>query len=168
MVKAVSVIRAVLDKFPDLQNKFNSIFSEKFMDRVLGAVTVMLPTAVKFGESKEDAVNTIHEEIMMESEISEEKEMECNSYIKPNYYTGCKQKNKDTGKVYSHNRIIFGAPGTGKSYKLNKEKEDLIDNGGECERVTFHPDYSYSHFVGAYKPVPTKNGISYEYVQGHS
>lgn len=166
MVKAVSVIRAVLDKFPDLQNKFNSIFSEKFMDRVLGAVTVMLPTAVKFGESKEDAVNTIHEEIMMENEISEEKEMECNSYIEPNYYTGCKQKNKDTGKVYSHNRIIFGAPGTGKSYKLNKEKEDLIDNGGECERVTFHPDYSYSHFVGAYKPVPTKNGISYEYVPG--
>ena len=27
---------------------------------------------------------------------------------------------------YDYNRIIFGAPGTGKSYTLNKDKEDLI------------------------------------------
>ena len=46
------------------------------------------------------------------------------------------------------NRIIFGAPGTGKSYKLNEEN-DIRNN---FERVTFHPNYSYSQFVGTYKP----------------
>lgn len=166
MVKSVAVIRAVLDEFPKLLEEFKKIFSEEFMSRVLGAVTVMMPTAVKFGESKEDAVNTIHEEMDMEEESSEEAEMEHRPYIEPEYYTGCSRKNKDTGKVFAHNRIVFGAPGTGKSFKLNREQKDLISEGGEYERVTFHPDYSYAHFVGTYKPVPTKNGISYEYVPG--
>lgn len=32
----------------------------------------------------------------------------------------------NTDLKYDYNRIIFGAPGTGKSYTLNKDKEDLI------------------------------------------
>lgn len=66
---------------------------------------------------------------------------------------------------FPRNRIIFGAPGTGKSYTFNKESignnvntdEDfLLKNGGEYERVTFHPDYSYAQFVGTYKPTTSK------------
>lgn len=64
------------------------------------------------------------------------------------------------------NRIIFGAPGTGKSYTINKEKDQLLSNGGSYERVTFHPDYSYANFVGTYKPVPKGESITYEYVPG--
>ncbi len=84
-------------------------------------------------------------------------------------------KNFNTGYVsqYSRNRIIFGAPGTGKSYRLNNDREALLTGGNEenYERVTFHPDYSYANFVGTYKPVPCKNedgsdGITYEYVPG--
>lgn len=51
-----------------------------------------------------------------------------------------------------HQRIFFGAPGTGKSFKLNEEaKEFFYDN---YERVTFHPNYMYGNFVGAFKPFP--------------
>ncbi len=53
---------------------------------------------------------------------------------------------------FPHNRIIFGAPGTGKSYSLDSDKDELLSSGGEFERVTFHEDYSYAHFVGTYKP----------------
>lgn len=68
---------------------------------------------------------------------------------------------------FDHNRILFGAPGTGKSYKLNEDKKDLLKDGGGFERVTFHPDYSYAHFVGTYKPISNECGeISYEYVPG--
>ncbi|WP_182007311.1 AAA family ATPase [Priestia aryabhattai] len=49
------------------------------------------------------------------------------------------------------NRIIFGAPGTGKSFTLNNDKKFF---GSKFERVTFHPNYSYSQFVGTYKPRP--------------
>ena len=58
---------------------------------------------------------------------------------------------------FERNRIIFGAPGTGKSFKLNCEKDALLADGGEYERVTFHPDYSYANFVGTYKPIPCKD-----------
>lgn len=66
-----------------------------------------------------------------------------------------------------YNRIIFGAPGTGKSYMLNIQKDILLTTGNEFERVTFHPDYSYANFVGTYKPVSDGTGeITYEYVPG--
>lgn len=81
------------------------------------------------------------------------------------YLTNCGVKNS-----YNYNRIFFGAPGTGKSFKLDKKRKELLENGGDYERVTFHPDYSYSQFVGSYKPVPiVKDGeekITYEYVPG--
>lgn len=72
---------------------------------------------------------------------------------------------------FPRNRILFDAPGTGKSFTLNHEKDDLLTDGGEYERVTFHPDYSYANFVGTYKPVPCKDSdgkdaITYSYVPG--
>lgn len=71
----------------------------------------------------------------------------------------------------SRNRIFFGAPGTGKSFTLNREKDVLLADGGEYERVTFHPDYTYANFVGTYKPIPCKDSegkdaITYSYVPG--
>lgn len=77
----------------------------------------------------------------------------------------------ESEKRFSRNRILFGAPGTGKSFTLNNEKDELLADGGEFERVTFHPDYSYANFVGTYKPVPCKDSdgkdaITYEYVPG--
>lgn len=65
------------------------------------------------------------------------------------------------------NLIYFGAPGTGKSYNLNLDKDDLLKNNeNNYERVTFHPDYSYANFVGTYKPVPDGKDITYRYVPG--
>lgn len=61
-------------------------------------------------------------------------------------------------KSIPRNRIIFGAPGTGKSFQLNRDKDSLLENGGEFERVTFHANYSYANFVGTYKPVMVKPG----------
>lgn len=51
-----------------------------------------------------------------------------------------------------YNRIVFGAPGTGKSHRLNEEaKKSFAD--ANSERVTFYATYSYAQFVGTYKPV---------------
>ena len=72
---------------------------------------------------------------------------------------------------FSRNRIVFGAPGTGKSYTVDKERKELLGDEENYERVTFHPDYSYANFVGTYKPVPAKDihgndTITYAYVPG--
>ena len=68
--------------------------------------------------------------------------------------------NQIMSKAKPHNRILFGAPGTGKSFKLKQNVEAFYgeDNTLEeacTERVTFHPEYSYFDFVGSYKPVMT-------------
>ena len=71
-------------------------------------------------------------------------------------------------KQYERNRILFGAPGTGKSFELKKDSKEIMDGTtGYYERITFHPDYSYSQFVGTYKPVMGDNDdIRYDFVPG--
>lgn len=83
-------------------------------------------------------------------------------YIEPVY-------NTDLSVKYERNRIVFGAPGTGKSFRLKNDCEELMEKtSGTYERVTFHPDYSYSQFVGTYKPVmgEDNNSIRYDFVAG--
>ncbi|MDA0843065.1 MAG: AAA family ATPase [archaeon] len=56
-----------------------------------------------------------------------------------------------TNFVLPHNRIVYGAPGTGKSYRLEEEKKSI---SGEIHRVTFHPEYGYADFIGVFRPNP--------------
>lgn len=57
-----------------------------------------------------------------------------------------------------YNRIVFGAPGTGKSHLLEMDSKCF---GKNVERVTFHPSYSFANFVGTYKPTMTKNDLDW-------
>lgn len=57
-----------------------------------------------------------------------------------------------------YNRIVFGAPGTGKSHRLEMDSKCF---GNNVERVTFHPSYSYANFVGIYKPTMTRNNLDW-------
>jgi hypothetical protein len=66
----------------------------------------------------------------------------------------------------SKNIIYYGAPGTGKSHKVKRLVEG---EKARTERVTFHPEYDYSSFVGGYKPTMGKDEdgkevIKYEFV----
>jgi len=66
------------------------------------------------------------------------------------------------------NTIVFGAPGTGKSYFI---KEYIKSRTGEKDedkqpkvRTTFHPDSDYASFVGCYKPTKVNGDLTYEFV----
>lgn len=72
------------------------------------------------------------------------------------------------------NLIFFGAPGTGKSHNLNKLAQANFSDD-QVRRVTFYPDYTYSQFVGCFKPMTERTEdadgkessmISYRYVPG--
>lgn len=52
------------------------------------------------------------------------------------------------------NLLVYGAPGTGKSNMLNEEIKNNKINKENYRRVTFYEDYTYSQFVGTYKPIP--------------
>ncbi|MDF4201810.1 AAA family ATPase [Maribacter sp. SA7] len=59
--------------------------------------------------------------------------------------------------ITAFQRIYYGAPGTGKSYKV---KEILKGKEARTERVTFHPEYDYASFIGGFKPISEKDAVS--------
>ena len=59
-------------------------------------------------------------------------------------------QSKNSGD-WPHNLLIFGAPGTGKSYSIDQKIKELGWQNN-MRRVTFYEDYSYEKFVGAYLP----------------
>ncbi len=77
------------------------------------------------------------------------------------------QKNKNTGNPSYYQNILFGAPGTGKSFKIDDPEKGYglkdVDESRKF-RTTFHPDYDYAQFVGAYKPKKEGEKITYSFV----
>ena len=92
------------------------------------------------------------------------KENYLNFLIKPlNLFQEKDKINNDKNIPYQ--KIVYGAPGTGKSYSLNEETESIF--GTNRERVTFYDGYTYGQFIGMYKPTMIEEGdISYKYVPG--
>lgn len=63
-------------------------------------------------------------------------------------------KNETTkGIIPSTNILLYGVPGCGKSHKVEEEYESKITTEKNKIRVVFHPDYTYSDFVGQLLPV---------------
>ncbi|WRF68079.1 McrB family protein [Helicobacter pylori] len=62
------------------------------------------------------------------------------------------------------NVILYGVPGSGKSYALQR---DYCNDNSVVEKIVFHPDYSYSDFVGQIMPSVDDSGmVSYKFNPG--
>ena len=61
------------------------------------------------------------------------------------------------------NIILYGVPGCGKSHEI---KTKYCKNPAFMERVVFHPDYTYSDFVGQILPKTDGQKISYPFTPG--
>ena len=63
-------------------------------------------------------------------------------------------------------QIYYGAPGTGKSYRIKEQLKNLKVPNENIFRTTFHPDSDYSTFVGTYKPTMKPVADKYKAVAG--
>jgi 5-methylcytosine-specific restriction endonuclease McrBC GTP-binding regulatory subunit McrB len=70
-------------------------------------------------------------------------------------------------------KILFGSPGTGKSYRIDHEiiPNDLeIDKSVSPENViktVFHPEYTYGDFMGKLVPITKGRTVRYKFYEGH-
>ncbi|MEM9543787.1 MAG: restriction endonuclease, partial [Cyanobacteria bacterium P01_E01_bin.42] len=72
-------------------------------------------------------------------------------------------------------KILFGSPGTGKSYKVREiAQKDLDiqedDNSKLLEntvKTIFHPEYTYGDFMGKLLPSTVGNNVIYKFYPGH-
>lgn len=62
------------------------------------------------------------------------------------------------------NVLLYGVPGAGKSYTIEHE---YCDDESRMDRLVFHPDYTYSDFVGQILPNVSEEGsVSYKFTPG--
>lgn len=62
--------------------------------------------------------------------------------------------------------VYFGAPGTGKSFGIDKKMEDEGVDSRFQSRVIFYPDYTYGDFVGCLRPKKDSKGVDYKFIEG--
>lgn len=61
------------------------------------------------------------------------------------------------------NTLLYGVPGSGKSWTIEKE---YCDDESRMERLVFHPDYTYSDFIGQILPNVADGIVSYKFTEG--
>lgn len=74
-------------------------------------------------------------------------------------------KNEDKRKKNGENRILYGVPGSGKSYEIENRYE--VDKQ-YLEKIVFHPEYTSFDFLGQILPTLSKETgkLVYEFIPG--
>ncbi|WP_116440572.1 McrB family protein [Gardnerella swidsinskii] len=76
-----------------------------------------------------------------------------------------RQDSLENNRVVSgRNILLYGVPGSGKSWTIEHE---YCKPGSVVERLVFHPDYTYSDFIGQILPAVSDDGqVSYKFTPG--
>lgn len=67
-------------------------------------------------------------------------------------------------------KILFGSPGTGKSYRIINQiipDELKINKADNIIKTVFHPEYTYGNFMGKLVPISSKDKVEYNFYAGH-
>ena len=120
---------------------------------------------VKFG--KNAIQNSYYANIEFRKYIPESKEND--AYYISNaiwkFFHEEKAKVEDNGEIVTgaYNKIFYGVPGSGKSFRVNTEfsKDEYY-----IETITFHPEYTNSDFIGQIIPKVKDNEVEYKFHPG--
>ena len=168
-----------------VQNTFD-VFREKFDNRLIQALK-QLPALDITRESitlREDKITEVAKKVFLFEEnpnifatdnylsflgstkslFDLEKEQDkddINGYIETNIHSNINEKSRLTTGC---NVLLYGVPGSGKSWTIEHE---YCKPESKVERLVFHPDYTYSDFIGQILPNVAEDGqVSYKFTPG--
>ena len=150
--RALALLRAMLEIDNSIEDDMSIVIGKEGVDRVKECTKIMVEVPVAYGER----LNTAIERYLQDDKTVADGIINIDT----------RSNNAESAEKIEkpHNRIAYGAPGTGKSYHLNQDAKLFREEN--MERVTFHPSYSYAHFFGCYKPISEGENIKYQFVPG--
>lgn len=192
--------------FPHDKYKINKEEKVKIEDLGIDAITIPISRAEVLSKTEKDLYDEIKkyhdtynngkyyelEKIVQGLTVKEESKEKPETKEKPEIKEKEEIHDEKSGKINSDfplNQILFGPPGTGKTYntenmaldivcpegsqwekeprdKARKEYQIMLD-AGQIVFVTFHQSMSYEDFIEGIKPEPTKDGkITYTVKNG--
>ncbi|GAA6840994.1 hypothetical protein HpHNI32_02420 [Helicobacter pylori] len=147
------IINAEVDKIKENRSgyelKVDDILLFTYMSPKEYTLEIILPTDTRYNVLNGLINNSKHLLVFSENETSSLSDNKIDESVRI-----------DGGK----NIILYGVPGSGKSYTLQR---DYCNDNSVVEKIVFHPDYSYSDFVGQIMPSVDDSGIvSYKFNPG--
>ncbi len=147
------IINAEADKIKenrlDYELKIDDILLFTYISYKKYTLEIILPTDTRYNVLNGLISNSKHLLVFSENETNSLDDSKIDESVRI-----------DGGK----NVILYGVPGSGKSYTLQR---DYCNDNSVVEKIVFHPDYSYSDFVGQIMPSIDDSGIvSYRFNPG--
>lgn len=113
-------------------------------------IVILIKVFASYSEVVEEFNKLVSERAVKYSDINE-------GFVLKEYTSNVGMRNEG-----GRNVIYSGAPGTGKSYKISQNIDEI-----NSVRTVFHPDTQYSDFVGCLKPhMSEPNKVSYSFRPG--
>lgn len=181
--QAYAIIRAMVDNENSLEDKIKEIFDEKEYSKIFGTMSCLIEKNLTYEEAKKvmaqgDNID-VEDEIDMDNSVVELKN--CLDVI----------RTPRTNKIHPINFIVYGAPGTGKTYSMIEYALAIVDNMsveefreknsdrksnvarykklvkmGQVVFTTFHQNYGYEEFIQGLRPDKDSETMAFKVVDG--
>lgn len=187
---AVALMRAMLELSPTIEGDLQNVVDDEMVNRIKGVTKKMVEIEVPFGESIKESVKST-----LDSVYADEMEDEnvSNDLIPERQLQNCLEIERDprTIEIHPMNVIIYGAPGTGKTYSTAEYALAIIENRpvdktkkspaerkqvmkaynelikkGQVVFTTFHQSYGYEEFIQGLRPDTKSDKMSFRTVDG--
>lgn len=183
--KAIALFRAMLEIDPTVENDMNALLSREMMAEVKADTKKMVEVPTAFGETEREAI-----ERYMQNE-RESGKMDAGSAKKEKRNCLDIKRQPRITKIHPLNSIVYGAPGTGKTYSTPEWAMAIIENRpvdlspksvadrlqlmeaykahikkGQIVFTTFHQNYGYEEFIQGLRPDTESEHMSFKTVDG--
>ncbi len=142
-------------------NAFNFRPTEKSPKAV--ATSNYIEYSYQKNKSADDHFKKISELLSILKESFDNNSISFSYELTPDVWKSISRENKNIPnpilqKKIKRNLLYFGAPGTGKSFEIEKNTQDET-----TFRTMFHEEYSYFDFIGQYKPTVSEKSSQGSY-----